>query len=243
MSEIAGHYYVFGADRQIYGPATLELLQDWAKEGCISALSWVYSDEKDEWKQVKDLAEVKPFTAEGAQVESAPAAGGGGVRPGQLRRLVLFADMADDQLEKFVGLLEKVSLPSFRTVVKKGEHGDAMFLVLVGEARVVDRIDNAEKTLHTLEAGDFFGEVSLFDQGPRTADVVTNKDSTFLKISKANFQKLVGNHPDVAAAFLTALARFMAARLRSTNKMYSASLLFGKAGEGQIKSPQGVKLR
>jgi CRP-like cAMP-binding protein len=242
MSEAAAHYYVFGDDRQIYGPATLELLQSWAKEGCISSRSWVFSDEKDEWKQVKDLPEVGAFTAEGSKVEAAPAASGG-IRPGQLRRLVLFADMAEDQLEKFVGLLEKVSLQSFKTIVKKGEHGDAMFLVLVGEARVVDIIDGTEKTLHTLEVGDFFGEVSLFDQGPRTANVVTNKDSTFLKISKANFQKLVSTYPDVAAAFLTALARFMAARLRSTNKMYSASLLFGKAGEGQIKSPQGVKLR
>lgn len=240
MSEPGGHYYVFGADRQIYGPAAVELLQDWAREGCISALSWVYTDEKDEWKQVKDIADVKPFTVDGAKVESAPAAS---VRPGQLRRLVLFADMSDDQLEKFVGLLEKVTLQSFKTVVKKGEHGDSMFLVLVGEARVVDHVDGAEKILHTLEVGDFFGEVSLFDQGPRTADVVTNKDSTFLKISKACFQKLITEHPDVAAAFLTALARFMAARLRSTNKMYSASLLFGKAGEGQIRSPQGINVR
>jgi cyclic nucleotide-binding protein/uncharacterized protein DUF4339 len=243
MSEVSGHYYVFGGDRQIYGPATIELLQDWAKEGAISAQSWIYLESEDKWKHAKDIAEVAPFTAECAKVECTPATGGGGVRPGQLRRLVLFADMADDQLEKFVGLLEKVSLPSFRTIVKKGEHGDAMFLVLVGEARVVDNIDGAEKTLHTLEAGDFFGEVSLFDEGPRTANVVTNKDSTFLKISKANFHKLVAEHPAVAAAFLTALARFMAARLRSTNKMYSASLLFGKAGEGQIKSPQGMNLR
>jgi signal-transduction protein with cAMP-binding, CBS, and nucleotidyltransferase domain len=217
MSEAGGHYFVFGGDRQTYGPANVELLQDWAKEGAISAHS--------------------------AKVECTPAAAGGGVRPGQLRRLVLFADMAEDQLEKFVGLLEKVSLPAFRTIVKKGEHGDAMFLVLVGEARVVDNIDGAEKTLHTLEVGDFFGEVSLFDEGPRTANVMTNKDSTFLKISKSNFNKLVHDHPGVAAAFLTALARFMAARLRSTNKMYSASLLFGKAGEGQIKSPQGINLR
>lgn len=235
MAPAMAHYYVFGGDRQVYGPATLELLQDWAKEGLVSGHSWIYFDEKDEWKLARDIAEVKALTAPESKVECAPAAGG--IRPGHLRRMVLFADMADAQLEKFVGLLEKVTLPGFRQIVKKGEHGDAMFLVMSGEARVVDHIEGKEKTLHTLEVGDFFGEVSLFDQGPRTADVVTNKESTFLKISKPNFEKLVSMHPDVAAAFLTALARFMGARLRSTNKMFSASLLFGKAGDGQIKSP------
>ncbi|MBV9463615.1 MAG: cyclic nucleotide-binding domain-containing protein, partial [Verrucomicrobiae bacterium] len=140
------------------------------------------------------------------------------------------------QLERFLGLLEKVKLGPFRPVVRKGEHGDAMFLVLGGEARVVDKIDGKDQTLQTLEVGNFFGEISLFDQGPRTADVVTNKDSTFLKISKAALQRLLAEQPDVAAAFLMALVRLMGGRLRAANKSFAESLTF-KNAEGQIRSP------
>jgi len=236
MAGLSEQYYVFGDDHLIYGPAAISLVQEWGREGCISARSWIYNEAKDEWRQAGEMPDVKSFVAEGPKLETTPAAE---IRPGQLRRMILFADMTDEQLRQFVGLLEKVHVPSFKTVIKKGEHGDAMFLVLAGEARVVDRVDDTEQTLHTLEVGDFSGEISLFAQGPRTADVITNKESTFLKISKAVFQKLISDHPDLATAFLTSLARFMAARLRSTNKMYSASLLFKRAGEGRIKSPFG----
>jgi CRP-like cAMP-binding protein len=89
-------------------------------------------------------------------------------------------------------------------------------------------VQGRESLLATLQTGDLFGEVSLFDTGPRSADVVANADSLLLKISADAFQKLAVQHPELAAPFLLAVGRTMTARLRASNKRYQDSLLFAR---------------
>ena len=104
-----------------------------------------------------------------------------------------------------------------------------MYLVLEGEMRVRLLIDGKESTLVTLGAGDFFGEVGLFDQGPRSADVVANTGAVLLKISHDAFAKMNAAAPDLAAHFLLGVGRTLASRIRADNKRYSDSILFTRA--------------
>jgi CRP-like cAMP-binding protein len=60
--------------------------------------------------------------------------------------------------------------------------------------------------------------MSLFDHGPRSADVVANVDSTVLKFSTTAFSRLMLEAPDLAAPFLQATIRTLAARIRASNK-------------------------
>src|SRR4029079_17394884 len=107
----------------------------------------------------------------------------------------------------FVQLMEVISFPQFATVVKVDDHGDAMYLVLEGEVRARNMVDGRETTLATMTVGDFFGEISLLDHGPRSADVVANTPSVLLKISAAGVERLVKECPGAAAPFLLALSR------------------------------------
>jgi CRP-like cAMP-binding protein len=75
-----------------------------------------------------------------------------------------------------------------------------------------------ETILSTFGPGDFFGDMSLFDSGPRSADVVANVDSTVLKISDVAFDRLTREAPALATPFLQATARTLAARIRADNK-------------------------
>src|SRR6266516_1478944 len=81
-----------------------------------------------------------------------------------------------------------------------------------------------EGVLATLAAGEFFGEVALFDHGPRSADVVANQDGLLLKISAGAFQRLVGEAPDQAAPFLFAICQTLIARIRADNKRFRDSI-------------------
>jgi CRP/FNR family transcriptional regulator, cyclic AMP receptor protein len=81
----------------------------------------------------------------------------------------------------------------------------------------------------TLGAWEFFGEMSLFDQQPRSADVVANKDCVLLKVAADKFEKLVKDQPDLATPFLVAICRSVAGRLRGSNKKLKDTLNFGRA--------------
>jgi len=141
-----------------------------------------------------------------------------GLKPGSLRRIKILAGLSDAQLGKLLQFMELQSLRQWSVVVKQGEPGDAMHLILERELRVRTMSGGKETILATFGPGDFLGEMSLFDHGPRSADVVANADSTTLKLSTVAFNRLMLEAPDLAAPFLQATARTMAARIRANNK-------------------------
>jgi len=157
--------------------------------------------------------------------------------PGHLRRLKVFADMTEPQVGLFLGLVEPVQVKPNRAIVKMQEKGDCMYLVLDGQVRVSQLAEGKETVLATLETGDFFGEVCLFDEGLRSADVVANRDCTLLKITKTAFDTIVAEHPDVGVRFLSAMIRAVAARVRAMDKKYVDSMMLSR-----FWSPPGAPL-
>ena len=150
------------------------------------------------------------------------------LKPGALRRVRILAGFSDRQLERFVDFMELHPVRQWTEIVKQGSPGDAMYLVLEGEVRVRMVIAGKETILVTMAPGEFFGEVALFDHGPRSADVVANKESLLLKISAGAFQKLINEAPDLAAPFLYAIGQSLIARIRADNKRYRDSIAFAR---------------
>src|SRR5215468_1048617 len=146
-----------------------------------------------------------------------------------LQRIKLFAGLGADQLECFARYLEPVKVPQFGNLVRKGQHGDAMYVVLDGELRALTIIEGKESILGTMGAGDCFGEISLLDQGPRSADVVANRDSVLLKLSTAGFERLVREAPGLALPFVLALSREAVQRVRHATRRYEDSIQFIRA--------------
>jgi CRP-like cAMP-binding protein len=83
-----------------------------------------------------------------------------------------------------------------------------------------------------METGDFFGEISLLDHGPRSADVLANTPSRLLRIPSAGIATLVRESPDVAASLLLELARSVVSRVRKLTRNYQDSVLFSRAARG-----------
>jgi CRP/FNR family transcriptional regulator, cyclic AMP receptor protein len=157
--------------------------------------------------------------------------------PGNLRRLKVFADMTEPQVALFLDQVEPVQVKPNRAVVKMQEKGDCMYLVLEGQVRVSQLVDGKETVLATLETGDFFGEVCLFDEGLRSADVVANRDCTLLRITKTAFDTIVAEHPEVGVRFLSAMIRAVVARVRTMDKKYVDSMMLSR-----FWSPPGAPL-
>ncbi len=228
-------FKIWAADDVVYGPVELPTLVEWIRDERVEANTWVYSEQTDTWAKASNVPDLGMFfrgrTGGTARAVSAdgPTPLVQGIRPGMLRRVKILAEMNDQQLGRFVQFMEVKQVRQFNDVVKQGEHGDAMFLILEGEVRVRLMIAQKETTLTTLSAGEFFGEMTLFDQGPRSADVVANNDSTLLKISHAAFTKLIADAPDLATPFLLGVCRTLTARMRADNKRYRDTINFARA--------------
>jgi len=235
-SEQAADFKILGVDDVVYGPVELPVLVSWIQEERVTGDTWVYSQAADTWKKASQTPETSMFfrkraaaASGGASPGGAPAAESDKVNTGALRRVKIFADLTDEQLANLNRFITVSPVRQWAEIVKQGEPGDAMYLLLEGEVRVRLMIAGKETTLTTMGPGEFFGEISLFDDGPRSADIVANKDSVLLKIGIDNFHKLVAAHPDIGAPLLLAIGRTLTSRIRADNKRYRDSIRFARA--------------
>jgi len=206
------------------------------KEERVTPETWVLSERDDSWRKAAEVTELRMFfqskPASAGEIAASPTAVEpdiAGLKPAVLRRVRVLADFNDPDLQRFIEFMQVIPAAQFSEVVKQGQMGDAMYLILEGELRVRMMIGGKESVLSQLHPGDFFGEISLFDHGPRSADVVANKDSTLLKISAASFQRLVQEAPELAAPFLMAMGKTLTSRIRADNKRFRDSVTFVRA--------------
>jgi hypothetical protein len=211
------HYFIWGIDNAAYGPVPLPALSEWIKDERVQADTWVYVIAEEAWHPAKALTELLPEFKNASAPESPAPVPGGRFKPGSLRRIKILAELNDHQLAHLLQFLEPANVPQFTCVCQEGEPGDGMYLVLAGELRARKMVDGQETILATFAAGDFFGDMALFDHGPRSADVVANVDSLMFKMSTVNFERLVREAPALATPFLQATVRTLAARIRADN--------------------------
>jgi hypothetical protein len=231
-STAAVGFKIIGTDNVVYGPVELSELVEWLKDQRVTAETWVYSERDDAWKRAPEWPELKLFfeiQAQAAEIEAAETEIGG-LKPSLLRRVKVLAEFSDEELRVFMGLMEVQRVSEGADVVKQGDPGDAMYLLFEGELRVRMMINGRETVLSTLRPGDSFGEVSLFDHGPRTADVLANQDSVLLRISSASFQRLLQDAPNLAAPFLLGMGKTLTSRTRPDNKHLRDSISFARTG-------------
>ena len=225
----AVYYRAWGDDNICYGPVELPELVRWIKEHRVGKDDWVFRDDRREWSRASELTELKPLFKSAPAGAAATGAGTEGIRPAMLRRVKILADFSEDQLLSLLKYIEAVRVAQHSCLFQKGDHGEAMFLVLEGELRARVMLQGRESTLATIGVGECIGEVAVLDQGPRSADVVANSDCLLLKISSEALKRLFREAPALAAPFLLGLGRTMVGRLRLINKRYEDSVQFARA--------------
>ena len=120
-----------------------------------------------------------------------------------LSEIPLFSQLSKRHLRRVGDLLEEERFHEGAPVVKEGEEGDSLYVIAEGEAKVI----RGNRTVDRLLPGDFFGEVSLLDGGPRTATVQADTPLAVLMIRRRPFVRMLEQEPEIAFKILTALAR------------------------------------
>jgi CRP-like cAMP-binding protein len=226
------NYRAWGLDNIAYGPVELPGLVNWIKQGKVRANDWVFKEQDSTWSRASDLPELKILFKSKLPPSAAASAAAMGIQPGSLRRIKMLADVEERLLASLLSYLEVVKVPAFGTVVTKGEHGDALFMLLEGEVRARVMVGGQETTLATMDVGECFGELAIVDQAPRSADVIANQPTVLIKVSAAALKKMFAEAPALAAPFMLALTRVIAQRVRVLTKRYEDSIHFSRTAAG-----------
>jgi CRP/FNR family transcriptional regulator, cyclic AMP receptor protein len=119
-----------------------------------------------------------------------------------LRQVPLFERCSKRELDDIAGLADELDVAQGRTLTSEGKTGYE-FLVLVDGAASVRR---KGRTVNTLRAGDFLGEIALVTGSPRTATVTTTAPSRVLVVTARDFRRLLRDTPSMQMKVLEALA-------------------------------------
>src|SRR6266567_9156088 len=131
-------YVVWGVELDSYGPLDLPTLVTWVKTQRVLADTWIFVVKEGAWKRALDIFELQLFfwTGSGGSPVKHSIGAEDGIDPRSLRRLRILAGMTDEQLDRFCKFTELMRVPQRATIVKQGDKGDAMYLVLQGDLRV-----------------------------------------------------------------------------------------------------------
>jgi CRP/FNR family transcriptional regulator, cyclic AMP receptor protein len=125
-----------------------------------------------------------------------------------MQTVPLFQSLAHRQLQSLAKLVYEREYPAGETIVKQGEGGVGLFVIISGSAEAVrERSDGSQMVVNTFGTTDFFGELALLDDGQRTASVITTAPTKCLGVVRWDFQSLLRTDAEMAVAVLTEMAR------------------------------------
>lgn len=130
-----------------------------------------------------------------------------------LAKVPLFSSCSLQEIEAVASAAQDHGFESGQIIVTQGTPGQAFYMILTGRVEILR--DGA--SLGTFGPGDFFGEMSLLDQAPRSATIRAVEPTTCLMLSSWDFKALLEKHPSIAVKLLEVLSR----RLRVADERMS----------------------
>jgi CRP/FNR family cyclic AMP-dependent transcriptional regulator len=149
------------------------------------------------------------------------------VNPTVLKTVPLFSLLSDHQLAALFPAIQHRTYPRHSFMLRAGERADALYIILAGRAKVViDDGDGREVTLTFIGPNEFFGEMALIDDKPRSASVEAVETCEILYISKAAFMSCLKDNFEVAMLVL----RGVIGRLREADRKIASLALMDVHG-------------
>lgn len=133
-----------------------------------------------------------------------------------LLEVAFFSSLDDEERSVLAQHLDHRHYPASATIFRDGDRGDAMYIIHQGEVELwLFDDDNTRVTLGTFGPGEFFGELSLLDQEPRSATATATDETDVLIVDREDLRILFAKKPDAALDVLSVLGR----RIRQTNQI------------------------
>jgi hypothetical protein len=217
----AESFKMWAEDEKVYGPVDIATLVQWIQDDRCFLETFVQPQSGSCWRRAVDvqiLREKFPMAAHAATEE---VSGDVSSVAEALREFPFFAGLTNEGLEQIAALGRCYEVAPGDLIVQQGDPCDSVYFVLSGQLRVrliIGAVDRIDKTLCKLTGGEFFGELGMFLQSKRTADVIAETESRLFRMSTNAFQLLVKQIPELAAPVLFNIGATMARRVAEDNQ-------------------------
>ncbi|ADO70573.1 cyclic nucleotide-binding domain-containing protein [Stigmatella aurantiaca] len=147
-----------------------------------------------------------------------------------LKKVALFEGLTQGQLAKVASIARPRSYPRGTFLFREGESGQEMFIVAGGKVRISKNVPGiGEEALGVLEEGQYFGEMSVITDNPRSADAIAHTECTVWVIQRDLLDQLMFTDKELAYVLLWTFVRTLSDRLRESNdrlKLFFATSRF-----------------
>ncbi|MGH7775062.1 MAG: cyclic nucleotide-binding domain-containing protein, partial [Candidatus Binatia bacterium] len=135
-----------------------------------------------------------------------------------IRNIPLFSGLTREDVAKIMGKLEERAFNAGTTILSQGDKGDSFYLIESGAVQVVlESAGGRSESIAVLGPQDWFGEMALLSGEPRSATIITVKDTTVLRLSREAWDELIEKHPSWLLYFCATLSK----RLSRIEQQYS----------------------
>jgi CRP/FNR family cyclic AMP-dependent transcriptional regulator len=142
-----------------------------------------------------------------------------------LKKVHLFENLTENELEKIQKICIRETHAKDTAMFFEGDPGNRCYVITRGEVRISKFIQNiGEEALAVLKAGDYFGEMALIDNFPRSAHAIANTDIEVLAINKTDLDRILISDRELGYKLLWTFTRTLSKRLRETNEKLAGFL-------------------
>lgn len=135
-----------------------------------------------------------------------------------LKKVALFEGLTQGQLAKVAQLGQTRDYPAGAFLFREGESGQEMFVIARGKVRISKSVPGiGEEALAILEPGQYFGEMAVIEDSPRSADAIAHVSCSVWGIERSKLDQLMFTDKDLAYVLLWTFVRTLSERLRETN--------------------------
>lgn len=146
-----------------------------------------------------------------------------------LSQVYLFRELTPSEMDILISISKEKRAKKDEVIFKEGATGNAFYLIVSGSVRISTIVPGVgEEALTILREGEYFGEMALIDDAPRSASAIANDDTILLLIKKDNFRKLLTQETGIAYKLLWVFTKTLSARLRKTDEQLKSIFAIAK---------------
>ena len=146
-----------------------------------------------------------------------------------LRSIDIFSELKDEELSILGRVMGEEIFDTGEVLFREQENGDELFLVAQGKISIsVNLPDGGELEISEIGKGNFFGEMAIFEQAPRSATCTAKERSRLVSLRRDHFYELIRSHPRIATEIMYKMLNITTERLRNTNNFLSDMVQWGE---------------
>lgn len=143
-----------------------------------------------------------------------------------LKQVSFFSRLSDDELEIIAKITKENTYKENFVIFREKEKGGVLFIIKEGNVKIYKELISGKKTLASLKKGDVFGELSLFDNLPRSATAIASTESAILSIKNEDLSKMMELNTEFAYKLMRNAIQEVSLRLRETNEKMQENILW-----------------